>query len=833
MRPSNLLHLYLVRLRARLAHEVLALVGIVTGVALLFAVSVANTSLTASVERLTDGIVGNAQYEIAARSPDGFDASILPRVDHVAGVKAAAPMLDLQANAVGPNGERSVLLVGGAPRFATLGGAFVRTFGSPALAQARAVGMPSQLAHDLGLTFGGRVSLDIAGARRRAPLGAVLDDFEIGALSHSPVVIAPLAYVQDLAGMRGRLTRIYVEAEPGHELAVGAALRAIAEGRLNVRDATADVHTFDELARAQHSSTALFAVFSAGVGFLFAFSAMLLTVPQRRRLMGDLRADGYGPAVELQVLALDGVMLGLAASALGIVVGEGLSRLVFNPAPSYLAYTFPIDGQREVTAETVVVSVAAGVLTATAAALASYGGISKVTRQLRGGPVLRSVGAALLASATVGAAVAILALAPQLAVLGMVCLTAAALLLRPLIVAAAVRLLGIVERRSLSVAPFIAAVHLRSREHRVRAAAIAATATIAVLSCVAIQGARTDLQQGLNAAARDIDSSAAVWVTAAGTNNAFATTAIRANVAGTLAAVPGVAAIRRYRSGFLDWRERRVWVLAPPSAYPLPIPRSQIMAPDWQGASARLRRGGWAVLSRQLAATNDLTVGSRFVLPAPVPTVLRVAAFSSNLGWPAGAVILNGRDFVRAWASERASAFQLVLRPRASAAVVGVEARRMLGDQSALTVETATERQRRHYASTAEALSRLSEIRTIVLIAAVLAIGAALGGLLLQRRPRLARLRLDGISAREVQAALAIEVSVLVGTAAGIGAAAGLVGQVLLDRALTTITGFPVDASVSVGAAAVAAALVTVSAVGLVGISGAVAARVAPAIGDG
>jgi putative ABC transport system permease protein len=196
-------------------------------------------------------------------------------------------------------------------------------------------------------------------------------------------------------------------------------------------------------------------------------------------------------------------------------------------------------------------------------------------------------------------------------------------------------------------------------------------------------------------------------------------------------------------------------------------------------------------------------------------------------------VILNGRDFVRAWASERASAFQLVLRPRASAAVVGAEARRMLGDQSALTVETAAERQRRHYASTADALSRLSEIRTIVLIAAVLAIGAAMGGLLLQRRPRLARLRLDGLSTREVQAALAIEVSVLVGTAAGIGAAAGLLGQVLLDRALTTITGFPVDASVSIGAAAVAAALVTVSALGLVAVSGAVAARVAPAVGDG
>ena len=52
-----------------------------------------------------------------------------------------------------------------------------------------------------------------------------------------------------------------------------------------MRPADADITTFERAAYPTNQSTALFSVFSALVGFLFAFSAVLLTVPQRRRLV--------------------------------------------------------------------------------------------------------------------------------------------------------------------------------------------------------------------------------------------------------------------------------------------------------------------------------------------------------------------------------------------------------------------------------------------------------------------------------------------------------------------------------------------------------------------
>ena len=95
-----------------------------------------------------------------------------------------------------------------------------------------------------------------------------------------------------MTGLSGRVSRILVEPDPGREAAVRAGLARLAAGRLNVEPASYDETLFARAAAATNQSTALFAVISALVGFLFAFNAMLLTVPQRRRLIADLRRDG-------------------------------------------------------------------------------------------------------------------------------------------------------------------------------------------------------------------------------------------------------------------------------------------------------------------------------------------------------------------------------------------------------------------------------------------------------------------------------------------------------------------------------------------------------------
>ncbi len=75
-----------------------------------------------------------------------------------------------------------------------------------------------------------------------------------------------------------------------------------------------------------------------------------------------------------------------------------------------------------------------------------------------------------------------------------------------------------------------------------------------------------------------------------------------------------------------------------------------------------------------------------------------------------------------------------------------------------------------------QGLSRLTQIITLVLVAAVLAMGAAMGAAIWQRRPRLAGMKVDGYSDVELWRALLCECSAA-GSGCSIGALFGLYGQ--------------------------------------------------------
>jgi putative ABC transport system permease protein len=155
----------------------------------------------------------------------------------------------------------------------------------------------------------------------------------------------------------------------------------------------------------------------------------------------------------------------------------------------------------------------------------------------------------------------------------------------------------------------------------------------------------------------------------------------------------------------------------------------------------------------------------------------RIAALGTNLGWSPGAVIMNADDYARAWGSPDPSAYQLTIAAGASVAAVAGEAKRALGPQSGLHVETAAQRERMHYSQAAQGLSRLTQIRSLVLIAAVLAMAAAMGGMIWQRRARLADMKVDGFSGSVLWRALLWESTILL----GVGCALGALGRLRLS----------------------------------------------------
>jgi len=291
-----------------------------------------------------------------------------------------------------------------------------------------------------------------------------------------------------------------------------------------------------------------------------------------------------------------------------------------------------------------------------------------------------------------------------------------------------------------------------------------------------------------------------------------------------------VRAVRLYRGGFLDWGDERVWVQGQPRGDASMLPTGPLVGASFAQASARLRAGGWAVVSQELAAERHLRVGGYLTLPSPRPTRLRVAAFSTNFGWPSGAIVINAEDYRRAWQSSDPSAYQLELDAGVSASLARGRVQRALGQDSGLTTETRAQRLARYHGSTHESLARLLQIRLLVLIAAMLAMGAAMGAMIWQRRPRLADMKVDGFRRDVLWRALLVESALLLGAGCSVGALFGIYGQILLSHALASVTGFPIVFSTGAGAALGSFLIVTAVAVAIVAIPGYLAARVRPSI---
>ncbi|HEY2140641.1 MAG TPA: ABC transporter permease [Solirubrobacteraceae bacterium] len=833
MKLSNIVRLYRVRLRSRVVQELFAVLGIAVGVALLFASQVASTSLNGSIQQLTSGVVGQMRFQLAARDPHGFDERLLGEVQRLPGVLAAIPVLEERVNLIGPTGQRTVDLLGTDPRLARLGGPLIRHFRSARLSGFPALAAPAPVARAIGVASLQSLKMQIGARMRSALLGTTLTEADIGALVHSPIVLGPLRYVQRLTEMTGLITRVFVQPRPGRDGEVKAGLERLAAGAFNVRSGDFDAALFRQAAGPTNQSTVLFSAISALIGFLFSFNAMLLTVPQRRNLVEDLRLDGYTGQMIIRVLLFDAVVLGVFASLVGLLLGELLSVALFSANPGYLTLGFPVGSQRVVSWQSIALAVGGGLLAACVGVLGPLrreiwlplaSAFSRPERSTRGKMGLVVLGLGCLVVTTL-----IVLLAPQAAIAGIVSLIVAMLLLFPAALMCVIAVWDHLRRLLTGVSSYLAVIELRSSANRARSLAIGATGAIAVFGSVAIQGAHSNLQRGLDRLVHQLSATADVWVIPPGQLNLLATTPFRDADTAALVRLPGVKAVEPFRAALLDFEDRRVWILAPPVGAARPIPVNQLVSGDLASAVAHVRSGGWAVVSQALAHEHRLHIGQAFTLPSPRPTTFRVAALSTNLGWPPGAILLNAADYARAWGTTDLTAYDVTLTPGVSATRVRLAIQKALGP-SGLGVETSHVRELRQRAASRQGLERLTQISLLVLIAAVLAMGTAMGAMIWQRRQQLADMKVDGFKRDELWRALLLESALLLGTGCSIGALFGIYGQVLLSHALATVTGFPVIFSLDAMIAVVSFLLVTAVAVSIVAVPGYLATRVRPAL---
>ncbi|HTR72174.1 MAG TPA: ABC transporter permease, partial [Solirubrobacteraceae bacterium] len=370
LRPYTLLYLYRRRLRVHAVQECFAGLGIAIAVALVFASTVAESSIAGSSREVVRAVAGPASLQLRARGGQGFDERALARVARLPGVRQAAPLLEQTATVQAPDGRRTAIdLAGTDTSLAVLDG-LGETLPLAAL-RPGTIGLSQATATALGIS--GRpqgapartaryVTLEMRGASTRLRVSAVLGEEAAGALAKALVAVMPLGRMQTLTGLPGRITRIFVEPQAGAQAQVRAELGRLAAGRLEVAPADRDVTLLEQALGPSHLASGLFAAIGALLGFLFAFNAMLLTVPERREAIADLRLTGARRGGIVQMVLFQALALGIAASLVGLLAGYGLSVGVFHQSSAYLAEAFTLGSSTVVSARAVLLAFCGGVL---------------------------------------------------------------------------------------------------------------------------------------------------------------------------------------------------------------------------------------------------------------------------------------------------------------------------------------------------------------------------------------------------------------------------------------------------------------------------------------
>ncbi len=843
MRPHALLYFYRRRLRVHLVQELLAGLGVAIGVALVFATIVASASVAGSVGEVVRVVIGPASLQLRARSAGGFDERLLTRVERLPGVKQAAPLLEQTATVTGPGGRRVTVNLAGADTSLVVLDGLAHTLPTSTLS-AGGIGLSASTAEALGIPLsragaGTPVQLQLGGHATGLRVSAVLGPEAFGALSQARVAVMPLAQLQRLAGLPGRVTRILVQTRRGQNAAVRARLTALAGGRLEVAPANRDLALLRQALRPSDQASAFFAAVSALLGLLLAAGALLLTVPERRRTIADLRMIGTKRVAIAQMFLFQALCLGTIASIVGLFGGYALSRGVFHLSTAYLAEGFTLGTRTVLSAQPAVLAFLGGVLATCLASAtplldlrrgraldAVYRGEGVPGNALSGTaqPALAVLAASLLAASTV-----MFATTPALALLACVLLALATVLAVPLAFAGVLRAAQALatRRQRLTVLP-VALSSLRATT--LRSLALAATGAVALFGSVALGGARGDLLRGIEGFAHSYSADAPIWVGAPDDNQAVVEFH-PGDLARRIARLPGVAAVQTFQGGFLELDGRRVWVIARPARADRDVLDSQIVAGGATRAVARLGAGGWIAISRQIAEERHVGVGGVLTLPTPSgPARLRVAATTTNLAWSPGTIFIDTADYRRLWGSALPTALGVEPAPHTSIARLRRSVEGTLGARNGLRATTAREREARIDALTGEGLGQLGEISTLLLLAAILAMAAALTSAIWQRRPALAGLRLSGVRPRRLRLVLLTESALMLGAGCITGALAGVYGQLVIDGYLEHVTGFPV-ASLGAGLRPIETfALVLAAALAIVAVPGYLASRVPPTL---
>ena len=320
-------------LRARAQRTLLTAIGIVLGVGIVFGVITLSDTMSSTFSELYSRAFGAADITVSAAGGSGtFDDRVVEKVRGYEGVESAAPRLSLPASLIldtrqqnGLPEVQSMRLFGIEPESASLATGFELTEGRfPA--SGKELTLDGGSAESAGLKIGDKVTLGTPRGPEKLKLVGILR-IPGGSFGGFGFGMVPLPYARAAFDEPGRISGIAVEAADGTpvEELRGRLDRGLGEGLQAERSETRTQEMTSQL-QGFRISLLFFAGTALFVGAFLVFNALSMTVLERTRELGMLRALGSTRAMIARSVIAEALILGLLGSVLGVLFGYGMAK---------------------------------------------------------------------------------------------------------------------------------------------------------------------------------------------------------------------------------------------------------------------------------------------------------------------------------------------------------------------------------------------------------------------------------------------------------------------------------------------------------------------------
>ena len=352
--------------------------GVALGVSVLFGVQVASGATSRALDRTVAASAGDA--DVIVRPAGGFDA-VLPdgteqRLSTLPDVERVVSTLLFRSFALTGTPKQEEDLSGFNPDAVFVHGVDLDSYGRVHdfdLAEGRLfrAGTDELLvsrafadAEDIRL--GQQVRLATAGGFSPFTVAGILENRGAGAVEGGDAVYTDIATARRVHGRGDVITRSDVVLGPGvSRPAWIAAHQPALSNAVTMQDADDLSADFRSFVSAVNGALSLISAIALFVGGFLIFLTFSLAVAERTRIFGTMRAIGAVPRQVRRVVVVEAALLGLVASALGLLIGYGFAAAMVGLLEALLDLPLPSLG---LPVGAAIVSVVLAVLVSVAAA---------------------------------------------------------------------------------------------------------------------------------------------------------------------------------------------------------------------------------------------------------------------------------------------------------------------------------------------------------------------------------------------------------------------------------------------------------------------------------